>query len=104
MRSDAWVSVAAARAVAGKLQRKGGATMDLSEVSSNELLYVGFNQDQGCFACGTDSGFRIFNCDPFKQTYRRGASSAGWGCLRRGLGSPPAAPPGRFSKRRHRDR
>uniref|UniRef100_A0A7S2JL68 WD repeat domain phosphoinositide-interacting protein 3 n=1 Tax=Haptolina brevifila TaxID=156173 RepID=A0A7S2JL68_9EUKA len=53
--------------------------MRLDAPKDSELLYVNFNQDQGCFACGTNSGFRIFNCDPFKQTFRRDFGTANGG-------------------------
>lgn len=58
-----------------------GGAMNLQDAQSNELLYVNFNQDSGCFACGTDSGFRIYNCDPFKETFRRDFSSGGIGIV-----------------------
>eukprot|EP01138_Halocafeteria_seosinensis_P015099 gb/GECG01015412.1/.p1 GENE.gb/GECG01015412.1/~~gb/GECG01015412.1/.p1 ORF type:complete len:385 (+),score=40.30 gb/GECG01015412.1/:1-1155(+) len=45
--------------------------------TDNELLFIGFNQDYGCFACGTTNGFRIFNVEPFKETFRRVFASGG---------------------------
>lgn len=43
-----------------------------------ELYSVSWNQDYGCFAAGTGRGFRIYNCDPFKETFRRDLKSGGF--------------------------
>ncbi|BFG23020.1 hypothetical protein CerSpe_092940 [Prunus speciosa] len=43
-----------------------------------ELLSVSWNQDYGCFSAGTSNGFRIFNCEPFKETFRRDLKSGGF--------------------------
>ncbi|KAI3449515.1 hypothetical protein Pfo_006180 [Paulownia fortunei] len=44
-----------------------------------KLLHVSFNQDYGCFATGTDHGFRIYNCDPFREIFRRDFDGNGGG-------------------------
>jgi len=49
--------------------------------TSSPMLSLGFNQDAGCFAVGTDQGFRIYNCEPFKETFRRDFSSGGIGMV-----------------------
>ncbi|WOH06856.1 hypothetical protein DCAR_0626285 [Daucus carota subsp. sativus] len=54
---------------------------DGSNNDETELLYASWNQDYGCFAAGTSRGFRIYNCDPFKETFRRDHKSGGFGIV-----------------------
>ncbi|KAL6581344.1 Autophagy-related protein 18d [Orobanche minor] len=51
---------------------------ELVDNDETELHSVSWNQDYGCFAAGTSCGFRIYNCDPFKETFRRDLKSGGF--------------------------
>ncbi|PKU85428.1 autophagy-related protein 18c-like [Dendrobium catenatum] len=59
----------------------GQLEMDPHEAEEIELLSVSWNQDYGCFAAGTSHGFRIYNCEPFKETFRRDLKSGGFGIV-----------------------
>ncbi|XP_021820005.1 autophagy-related protein 18a [Prunus avium] len=45
--------------------------------SPPSLFHLSFNQDHACFAAGTDHGFRIYNCDPFRELFRRDFDNGG---------------------------
>lgn len=55
--------------------------LDRPTLSAPNLLHVSFNQDYGCFATGTDRGFRIYNCDPFREIFRRDFEHGGVGTV-----------------------
>lgn len=47
-----------------------------TSTTTNNVLFIGLNQDHGCFACGTDNGFIIFNSEPLKERFRRGTRAS----------------------------
>jgi len=55
--------------------------MDLSSDLKSDFLYVGFNQDYGCFSLGTDKGFLVYSTDPLKERFRRIFESGGIGIV-----------------------
>ncbi|KAL2325528.1 hypothetical protein Fmac_024586 [Flemingia macrophylla] len=52
-------------------------TTTTTTTSTSTLLHLSFNQDSGCFAAATDHGFRIYNCDPFREIFRREFGAGG---------------------------
>ncbi|KAJ1959854.1 Phosphatidylinositol 3,5-bisphosphate-binding protein [Dipsacomyces acuminosporus] len=63
----------------------GGPTLRSSTSAQDsyapDLLHASFNQDYGCFAIGTQTGFRIFNSDPYKEKMRREFKDGGIGIV-----------------------
>ncbi|KAF8364674.1 hypothetical protein HHK36_033354 [Tetracentron sinense] len=59
----------------------GQSEPEFNDSDETELLSVSWNQDCGCFAAGTSCGFRIYNCEPFKETFRRHLKCGGFGIV-----------------------
>ncbi|GLJ44910.1 hypothetical protein SUGI_0945510 [Cryptomeria japonica] len=56
-------------------------TSDSGRNMETNLFCISFNQDFGCFACGTNQGFRIYNCEPFRETFKRDFGNGGIGLV-----------------------
>jgi WD40 repeat protein len=50
-------------------------------MSTGKDVFVSFNQDAGCFAVGSDQGFRIYNVDPFQEMFHRDFPHGGIGII-----------------------
>jgi len=55
--------------------------MNLQDSTTNDLLYLSFNQDASCFAGSTNTGFFAYNCEPFTETTRKVFSNGGLGII-----------------------
>ncbi|RDX69033.1 Autophagy-related protein 18a, partial [Mucuna pruriens] len=53
--------------------------MEPYPVPAQPLLHLSFNQDYACFSAATDNGFRIYNCNPFRELFRREFDGGGIG-------------------------
>ncbi|KAI8335605.1 WD40-repeat-containing domain protein [Blakeslea trispora] len=51
--------------------------MNLGDKSTNEILFLNFNQDFSCISIGTEKGYRIYNCEPFGKCYSKTAGGTG---------------------------
>ena len=45
--------------------------MDPFDTPKNKILHISFNQDQDCFAVGTETGFYIFESNPVQELFYR---------------------------------
>lgn len=48
------------------------------DVKISKLVYfINFNQDNSCFCIGTDEGYEIYNCNPFKNIKKKSIPTTG---------------------------